>query len=80
MELQVHFWDGVFGEDGGIGDITDGSTLNHVPDGESLYRLVLRGTARAVGAADRLDVTSSLLVATVGRSLFDHGCGSFEIC
>ena len=22
LELEVHFWDGVFGEDGGIGDIT----------------------------------------------------------
>ena len=43
---------------------TNGSTLNHVADGESLDRLVLWCTPRTVGAADGLDVTSSLLVAT----------------
>ena len=43
---------------------TDSSTLNHVADGESLDRLVLWSTPRTVGAADWLDVTSSLFVAT----------------
>lgn len=43
---------------------TDSSTLDHVADGESLYRFVLGCTPRAIGATDRLDVTSSLLIST----------------
>jgi hypothetical protein len=47
---------------GGFGRHTDGSRLDHVADGESLYRLVLGGASRAVGAADGLDMTATLLV------------------
>lgn len=54
---------------------TNSSTLNHVPDGKSLYRLVLWGATRAVGAADRLDVTSSLLVATAVVDMSVSGLG-----
>lgn len=82
---------------GGGKERTNSGTLDHVADCESLYRLILWCAARAVGAADRLDVSSSLLVATavmdvlvswvlrvlgwkgggiLGRSLFDHSCGS----
>lgn len=43
---------------------TDGSGLDHVADGESLDRLVLGGASRAVGAADGLDVATTLLVTT----------------
>lgn len=43
---------------------TDGSGLDHVADGESLDGLVLRNASRAVGAADGLDVATTLLVAT----------------
>jgi len=64
LELQVHLGDGVLGEDGGIGDITDGSRLNHVADGEPLDSLVLGNAAGAVGAAHRLDVAAAILVAT----------------
>lgn len=42
---------------------TNGSRLDHVADGESLDRLVLGGAARAVAAADGLDVAAALLVA-----------------
>jgi hypothetical protein len=42
---------------------TDGGRLDHVPDGESLYRLVLGCASRAVGATDGLDVATTLLVA-----------------
>jgi hypothetical protein len=48
---------------------TDGGGLDHVADGESLDRLVLGGASRAVGAADGLDVTATLLVTTAGRLL-----------
>jgi len=72
LKLQVHLGDGVLGEDRGIGDITDSSRFDHVADRESLDCLVLRSASRAVGATDRLDVAAALLVAAVGRSLFDH--------
>lgn len=43
---------------------TDGGRLDHVPDGESLDRLVLGCASRAVGATDGLDVATTVLVAT----------------
>ena len=45
---------------------TDGGGLDHVADGESLDCLVLGGASRAVGAADGLDVATTLLVTTAG--------------
>lgn len=57
----------------GVGDVeverTDGGGLDHVADGESLDRLVLRSASRAVGAADGLDVATTLLVTTAGSVL-----------
>lgn len=72
LQLQVHLGDGIVGENGGVRDITDGSGLNHVADGESLDRLVLRSATSAVGAAHGLDVAAAVLVATVVRPLLDH--------
>lgn len=46
---------------------TDGGGLNHVADGESLDRLVLRSASRAVGATDGLDVATTALVASATR-------------
>lgn len=43
---------------------TDGSRLDHVTDGESLDRLVFGCASRAVGATDRLDVATALLVTS----------------
>ena len=48
---------------------TDGGGLDHVADGESLDCLVLGGASRAVGAADGLDVATTLLVATAVQTL-----------
>ena len=51
---------------------TDGGRLDHVADRESLDCLVLRGAARAVRASDRLDVPTTLLVASArGESAFE---------
>jgi len=80
LELQVHLWDWVLVEDGGISQITDGSDFDHVADGESLDGLILWCASRAVGAADWLDVTTALLVATVGCSLLDHFVGLVIFC
>lgn len=57
------------GVDGRLADITDGSTLDHVPHSEPLDRLVLRDTARAVRAADEANMATALLVASVIPSL-----------
>jgi hypothetical protein len=43
---------------------TDGGRLDHVADGESLDCLVLGCASGAVRATDRVDVTTTLLVAT----------------
>ena len=51
--------------DGCLADITDSSTLDHVPHGESLDSLVLSNTARAVRATDEGDVATALLVASI---------------
>lgn len=65
---------------GSGGGRTDGGGLDHVADGESLDRLVLGCASRAVGAPDGLDVAAALLVAAVGRSLFDHICCVEGVC
>ena len=56
--------------DRGLGDVADGSALDHVPHGEALDGLVLRNAARAVRAADEADVATALLVAAAISSLF----------
>jgi hypothetical protein len=67
LQLQVHLGDGVLREDGGIGDVTDSSRLNHVADGESLDSLILGSASRAVAASDGLDVAAALLVSAAGK-------------
>ena len=66
---------------------TNGSTLNHVADCKSLYRLVLWCTSRAIGASNGLDVSSSLLIATavvdvlvLGFEVPDFGVGDVLGC
>ena len=49
--------------DASLADISDSSTLDHVPHGESLDGLILAHAARAVRAAHVGDVATSLLVA-----------------
>lgn len=79
LKLQVHFWYSILRINGCITDITDSSGLHHITDGKSLNRLVLGSASRAVGAADGLDMTTALLVATIGSSLLDHIVGSFSL-
>lgn len=69
VELVVKLWEGVLGVDRGLRDISDGGRLDHVSDGETLDGLVLWHTSRAVGATDRLGVSSTVLVSTVVSSL-----------
>jgi len=64
--------DGLGGELKLVLGLTDSGRFDHVADSESLYRLVLWGAARAVGAADRVDMSASVLVSTVGGTLLDH--------
>lgn len=51
---------------------TNGGRLDHVPDRESLDRLVLGCASRAVGAANGLDVAAALLVTSAVT--FVSGC------
>jgi len=55
--------------DKSLSDITDSSQLNHGADSVTLDSLVLGDAAGAVGAADGLDVATTVLVASVISSL-----------
>lgn len=72
MQLVVQLWQGVLLVDGGLRQVSHGSSLNHVSDGDSLDGLVLWHTSSTVQTSDWLDVTSALLVSTVGSSLLWH--------
>jgi len=45
LEFQVHLWYRILIEHGGVRDVTDGSGLNHVANGEPLDGFVFRGTS-----------------------------------
>ena len=55
--------------DGGLGNIADGGLLDHVANQEALDGLVLGDAARAVGASQELDMSSSVLGTTMVPSL-----------
>ena len=59
-------------KDRGLGNVPDGSSLDHVSDQEALDGLVLGNTARAVDAADRLCAASPVLGASVVSSFLSH--------
>ena len=64
---------------GGRTNIRDGSRFHHVPHGEALDGLILGHASSAVRAADKLNVTTSVLVApsiSSFRSLSLHGWSS----
>jgi hypothetical protein len=65
--------------DKSLSDITNGSQLDHRADGVTLDGLVLGDAARAVGAADGLDVAATVLVASVVSSLDGLFKGSHKI-
>ena len=50
---------------------TNSGAFDHIADSKPLYRLILGGTSRAVGASNRLDVTSPFLVAATTALLSD---------
>lgn len=79
-ELDVKLGKGVLLVDTGVGQVTDSSSLDDVPDSESLDGLVLGDCSRAVGASDESNVASAVLVATAvlwergQRVVCEHGC------
>lgn len=72
VQLVVSLWKSVFGVDRGFRHVSDSGSFDDVSDGHSLDSLVLRDTLGTVDTSDRLDVTSTLLVSTVGSSLLWH--------
>lgn len=72
VQLVVQLWQSVLLVDRSLRQVSHGSSLNHVSDGDSLDGLVLWHTSGAVQASHGLDVTSALLVSTVGSSLLWH--------
>lgn len=54
----------------GLGDISNGGSLNDVPYDKLLDGFVLRDTPGTVGATDGLDMSTSLLGTAVVPSLF----------
>lgn len=72
VQLVVQLWQSVLLVHRGLRQVSNGSSLNHVSDGDSLDGLVLRNTSSTVQTSDWLDVASTLLVSTVGRSLLWH--------
>jgi hypothetical protein len=69
VQLDIQLGDGVFFIDGGFLKITHGSGFDHVADGETLDGLVLGTTAVAVDTANKLVVSTAVLVASVISSL-----------
>ncbi|CAH2448501.1 40S ribosomal protein S26-B [Komagataella phaffii CBS 7435] len=79
VQLVVKLWKSILLVNRGLRQISDGSSLNHVSDGDTLNGLVLRNTSGTVQTSDKLNVSSTLLVSTVGSSLFRHvGCWLME--
>lgn len=72
VELQVDLGKSVLCVDRGVLDIVDGGGLDDGADNLSLDGLVLRGASTTVGAADRVGVSSSVLVTSVVAALLRH--------
>ena len=60
------------GVDRSLAQVTDGSRFDNVADSESLDGLVLGARTRAVRAAHKLDVATSVLVSAAVSSLLRH--------
>jgi len=72
VELGVQLGQSVHVVDGGVRNISDGSSLDDVTNHELLDRLVLWSAPGTVGAADRLDVSSALLGPAVVATFLSH--------
>ena len=56
----------------GIRDVSHGGSLHDVPDHELLDGLVLGASLGAVGAADELDMTTTMLVTSIVSTFGRH--------
>lgn len=72
VQLVVQLWQRVLRVHRSLRQVSHGSSLHHVSDGDSLDSLVFRDASSTVQTSDGLDVTSTLLVSSVGRSLLWH--------
>ena len=71
-QLGVQLGQLVLGVDAGIGDISHGSSLHDVPDDELLDSLILGAGLGAVGASDKLDMATAMLITSVVTALRSH--------
>ena len=71
-QLGVQLWQLVAAVHAGVGDVPDGGGLHDVPDDELLDGLVLGASLGAVGAADELDMTTTMLVTTIVSTFGRH--------
>ena len=73
LHLGIQLRQSVLLIDAGFLNISHRGLLDNVPHQESLDGLVLRAALAAVGAADELDVSTAVLVATSISALESHG-------
>lgn len=74
VQLVVQLWQSILRVHRSLRQVSHGSSLHHVSDGDSFDGLVLWHTSGTVQTSDWLDVASTLLVSTVGSSLLWHDC------
>ncbi len=72
VELGVELREDVGAVHGGIGDVSDGGSLDDVPDDKLPDGLVLGAGLAAVGATDVLHVSTAMLIAAVVPPLLGH--------
>jgi len=72
VELGVQLGQSVHFVDWGVGDISDGGSLDNVTDHELFDRLILGSAPGAVGTSDRLDVSSALLGPSIVATFLSH--------
>jgi len=73
MDLDVEFWEHVFGVHASLRDISHSCALHHVPHSEPLDCLVFRRAPRAVGAPHELGMATAMFVATAISSFLSLG-------
>jgi len=72
VELGVQLGQRVHFVDRGVGDVSHGGGLDDVTDHELFDRLILGSAPSAVGASDRLDVSSALLGPSIVATFLSH--------
>ncbi len=74
LHLRIQLGKSISVIDAGLLNIPHCSLLHDVPHQKPLDCLVLRAAFPAVGAADELDMSTAVLVATAVSALESHGC------